>query len=416
MINSERMKQRFMNLVEIDSVSKEEADIAARLKDMLTEMGGTVTIDSAGKKTGGNCGNLVAKFNGNSDSSPIMLSGHMDTVEPGRGVKPLFKEGIFTSDGTTILGSDDKSAIVIILEVIDLIRENNLPSPPLEVVLTVCEEIGLLGAKHFDLGMIKSRIGYILDSTDIEGIVTRAPAANRFVIKVHGKDAHAGASPEKGINAILVASKAIAQLELGRIDHETTCNIGMIEGGKATNIVPDLVIIYGEVRSHDEAKLKSVTERIFNTFHSVIDSFKKSVCANCVNSKSSDNELPRVEIELEHDFPSTNISDDHPVVQLARQAAKNLGKEMKSKAIGGGADANIFFGKGVVTGVLGTGMTDVHTVRESIKLEDMEATARLLIEILRIHALGIMDTEKEGSDKNSVCCCKRESDIGDTVK
>ncbi len=384
MINRDRIKERFTMLAQIDSVSKEEAQIASKLKEILTEMGAEVIMDNAAEKVGGNCGNLVAKFKGDRDVEPIMLSGHMDTVEPGRGVKVLFKDGIFTSDGTTILGSDDKSALAIILEVMDVIRENNLPCPPVEVVFTVCEEIGLWGAKHFDLSMIKSKTGYILDSTDLEGIVTRAPAANRFVIKVYGKDAHAGAAPEKGINAIYVASKAIAQLELGRIDHETTCNIGKIQGGKATNIVPDLVTIHGEVRSHDEEKLKCVTESIVNTFLSVVDSCKVSV-----------NDLPKVEIELEHDFPATYIPDDHTVVQLAKQAAKNLGKEMESKTIGGGADANIFFGKGVVTGVLGTGMTDVHTVRESIKLEDMVNTTLLLIEILRIHALGIMRKEEE---------------------
>ncbi|MBF0467518.1 MAG: M20/M25/M40 family metallo-hydrolase [Desulfamplus sp.] len=384
MINSQKIIKRFTTLAQIDSVSREEAQIAEKLKDILTSMGAKVMIDDAGPKIGGNCGNLVAKFKGNTDAAPIMLSGHMDTVEPGRGVKVIFKDGVFRSDGTTILGSDDKSAIVIILEVMDVILENNLPCPPVEIVFTVCEEAGLLGAKHFDLDVIDAKTGYILDSTDTEGIVTRAPGANRFVITVHGKDAHAGAAPEKGINAIAVASKAIAQLEIGRIDHETTCNLGTIQGGKATNIVPDLVTIHGEVRSHNEEKLKSTTEHILNTFHKTAQSWTKSV----------NGDLPKIEIELEHDFSATHIPDDHPVVQLARKAARNLGKEMKSKTIGGGADANIFFKKGVVTGVLGTGMTDVHTVRESIKLEDMENTARLLIEILRLHAVGNKDCYK----------------------
>lgn len=381
MINSERIAERFTMLAQIDSVSREEAKIAEKLKDILIKMGAKVVIDNAGEKIGGNCGNLIAKFKGNRAASPILLSGHMDTVEPGRGVKVRFEDGIFRSDGTTILGSDDKSALAIILEVMDVVLENNLPCPPVEIVFTVCEEIGLCGAKHFDLTMIDAKTGYILDSTDLDGIVTKAPSANRFVIRVHGKDAHAGAAPEKGVNAIFVAAKAISQLELGRIDHETTCNIGTIEGGKATNIIPDLVTIHGEVRSHDDKKLELVTEQIFNTFHKTVQAFK-------IDSSS---DLPKVEIDLEHDFPSTNIPESHPVVQLARQAAHNLGKEMKAKTIGGGADANIFFGKGVVTGVIGTGMTDVHTVRESIKLEDMEKSAALLIEILRIHALGIME-------------------------
>ena len=379
MINSQRIIDRFKMLAEIDSVSREEADVAAVLKDILTKMGATVSMDNAGEAIGGNCGNLVAKFKGTVDKAPMMLSGHMDTVEPGKGVKVQFNENekIFRSDGTTILGSDDKSALVIILEVMDVILENNLPHPPIDIVFTVCEEIGLMGAKQFDLSMIDAKIGYILDSTDLEGIVTRAPSANRFTIKVHGKDAHAGAAPENGINAIVVAAKAISCLQLGRIDPETTCNIGKIEGGKATNIIPDLVTLYGEARSHDENKLKAVTEGIFAAFHNAVAAFK---------AHESD-PLPKVEIDLKEDFPATHVPDDHIVVTLAQEAAKNLGKKMECKTIGGGADANIFFGKGVVTGVLGTGMTDVHTVRESIKLEDMENTTRLVLEILKIHSL-----------------------------
>lgn len=377
MINSQRLSHNFTQFVQIDSISREEAQIAEVLKSMLEQRGATVTMDGAGKVIGGNCGNLVATFKGTVDAEPLLLSGHMDTVEPGRGVKVVFEDGVFTSDGTTILGSDDKSALAIIFEVLDVIKENNLPHPPIDVVFTVAEEVGLLGAKAFDLSMIDAKIGYILDSTDRDGIVTRAPAANRFTIKIHGKDAHAGAFPENGINAISVASRAISGLQLGRIDGETTCNIGLIQGGKATNIVPDLVTIHGEARSHDTAKLKTVTETIINSFHTAADSFK-----------AENGALPRVEVDLEQDFPATHVPDDHRVVQLACRAAENLGKDMAIKTIGGGADANIFFGKGVVTGVLCTGMTDVHTVRESIKLEDMVGTARLLLEIVRIHAEG----------------------------
>ncbi|MBF0200313.1 MAG: M20/M25/M40 family metallo-hydrolase [Desulfamplus sp.] len=380
MINSKRIAQRFTAFAEIDSVSREEAGIARALKESLEKMGAQVFMDGVAEKVGGNCGNLVARFKGSVSCTPILLSGHMDTVEPGRGVKVTFKEGTFVSDGTTILGSDDKSALAIILEVMDVIIENNLPCPPIDIVFTVCEEIGLLGAKNFDLSMIDARIGYILDSTDTEGIVTRAPCANRFTIKIHGKDAHAGAFPERGINAIAVAARAISSIEWGRLDHETTSNVGQIQGGRATNIVPELVTLQGEVRSHDPQKLKDVTERICKAFHGAADHF--------MNQQTGFKGLPRVEIDVEEEFPATNIANDHPVVTLARQAAKNLGKNLECKTVGGGADANVFFGKGIVTGVLGTGMTDVHTVRESIRLEDMEKTAFLILEILRLHAVG----------------------------
>lgn len=377
MINSDRLARRFKMLAEIDSISREEKKIAEKLSDILKNMGADVFFDDAGSKVGGNTGNLIAKFKGNVEAEPIFFSGHMDTVEPGRGVKVVFKEGVFKSDGTTILGADDKSALAIILEVMDTILEKKLPCPPVEIVFTICEEIGLLGAKAFDLSFLDSKLGYILDSTETDGIVTKAPFADKITIKVFGKDAHAGAAPENGINAISVASRAISTLDLGRIDHETTCNLGKIKGGKATNIIPDFVIIHGESRSHDEKKLKNITAKIVDAFHDAADYFR-----------TDKNDLPRVEAIVERDFPGTNIPKTHKIVRLAKKAAENIGKNMQTKTIGGGADSNIFFGKGLTAGVLGTGMTDVHTVRESVKLEDMENSARLLLEIIKIRAAG----------------------------
>lgn len=377
MINEKRLAERFTMLAQIDSESRSEAQIAGVLEGLLKEMGAEVVFDDAAKKTGGDCGNLVARFKGNADVEPIFLSGHMDTVVPGKGVKVQFKDGVFTSDGTTILGSDDKSALAIILEVMDIIKENHLPCPPVELVFTVCEEIGLVGAKHFDLSLIRSKFGYILDSTDTEGVVTRAPSANKITAKVYGKAAHAGAAPENGISAIYAASKAIAKMELGRIDEVTTCNLGLISGGMATNIVPEYVEVHGEARSHDLEKLVQVTQGIVTAFEQAMDRMRKP-----------GGELPRVEVDVEQDFPNTNIPEDHIAIVLARKAATKLGRPLESKTIGGGADANIFFGKGIVAGVLGTGMTDVHTLKESIRLEDMVKCTELILEILMIHAAG----------------------------
>lgn len=378
MIHSARLGERFEALVKIDSLSRCERNVALELEKILTDMGAAVCFDSAADKVGGNCSNLVAKFKGTVDAEPIFLSGHMDTVGPGEGIKVRFADGIYKSDGTTILGADDKSAIAIILEVMQVILENKLDYPPVEIIFTVCEEIGLLGAKHLDYSLIESKFGYILDSTDTRGIVTKAPAANKITIKIYGKAAHAGAAPEKGVNAILVTSKAISGLTLGRIDHETTCNLGTIKGGVATNIVPEFVEIQGEARSHDPEKLESVTQGIVNAFYKAAEEF----------STDSRIEAPRIKALVETDFPYTNISEDHKVIKLARKAAKNIGTSMESRTIGGGADANIFFSKGIVAGVLGTGMTDVHTLNESIALADMENCARLILEILKIHASG----------------------------
>lgn len=387
MINTDRLADLFMRLVQIDSESKREGKICEALQDLLRSMGAEIHVDEAGQKVGSDSGNLIARFKGNRDVPAMMLNAHMDTVKPGKGVIPHLKDGVFTSEGDTILGSDDKSGVAILLEVVQTIVEKDLPHGPIEVVFTICEEVGLLGAKNLDVTRLSSTFGYALDSRDTEGIVTRAPGANRMEIIVHGKEAHAGAEPEKGINAISVAGKAIAALEIGRIDRETTCNIGVIEGGTATNIVPNRVTIKGEVRSHDPDKLNRVTDEITTAFQSAVDAFKKS----------GQDELPRLEIDLKRDFSRTHIPEDHPVVVLAQEASRNLGRTLTCKTTGGGADANIFFEKGIMTGVLGTGMRDVHTSRENIALADMVKTAELVMEIIRLHGEHYLD--KFSSDR-----------------
>ncbi len=381
MVNRERLAETFEFLVKIDSVSKKEGKIAKELEKILKSMGASVHYDNAGEKIGGETGNLIAWLDGDIDMPPLMLNAHMDTVEPGEGVKPVLKDGVFYSDGTTILGADDKSAIAIIIETLNVLKEDKIPCGPLEIVFTISEEIGLLGAKHLDYSMIKSKSGYTIDAMDIEGIVTRAPGANRFEIKIYGKDAHAGAAPEQGINAILLASKAISTLNLGRIDHETTCNIGTIQGGNATNIVPKLVTIKGETRSHDPEKLENLTGKI-------LDAFKTTIKNEKIHP---DDALPDLEIHIENDFSRTLVPEDHSVVLCAQKAAQNLGMPLSPKVTGGGADANVFFKKGIITGVMGTGMKNMHSVRESVALDDMEKMVRLMVEIIKIHSQQYLD-------------------------
>ena len=384
MINRDRLAQTFKLLVGIDSISKEEGAICSEIRKILVSLGAETVIDGAGDRIGSNTGNLIARFAGNrltanTQIEPLLLNAHMDTVEPGRGIDVVLKDGNFTSSGSTILGADDKSSIAVILETIRVLQENDLQHGPLEIVFTICEEIGLLGAKHLDYSLINAKYGYTLDAFDTQGIVTRAPAANRIEFKIHGKDAHAGAEPEKGINAIVLAGKAIAGLDTGRIDHETTCNIGIIEGGIATNIVPNLVTVKGEVRSHDKEKLSKITNKIVLSFKEVVENCRKD---------SPDDRIPYVDIHIKKDFPLTSVPDNHPVVAIAQKAAANLRTKMVAKTTGGGSDANIFFEKGIITGVLGTGMRDVHTVRESIRLDDMVKTAELLLEIIKLHSSG----------------------------
>jgi tripeptide aminopeptidase len=375
-VNSDRLARTFLSLVRVDSISKEEGQLTRILANRLTELGARVHVDGAGRLVGGDTGNLIARIDGNRSVEPMLLSAHMDTVEPGRGVEPVFENGVFSSQGRTILGADDKSAIAVILEVLTCLGERHMTHGPLEIVFSICEEIGLLGAKHLDYDRLSARMGYVVDTRNTGTVVTRAPAANRLTLRLHGKSAHAGSAPDKGINAISLACKAIAQLEMGLIDHETTCNIGLIEGGLATNIVPELVVAQGEVRSHDERKLRQVTDTIVGAFQQVVDAYRNAA----VNGR------PRLESDVRRDFDAVAIQADHPVVQLAMQAAADLNFPMETARSGGGSDANVFAGHGITTGVLGTGMENVHTVNETVRLDDLVHSASLLLRIILRHA------------------------------
>jgi len=377
MVNAERLAETFRSLAATGSVSRREAALAGDLRRKLEALGAEVFIDDTAPKTGSDTGNLIARLKGTCAVPALLLNAHMDTVQPGEGVSVQFVDGVFTSDGRTILGADDKSAIAVILETLFVLKERGLAHGPLEIVLTVCEETGLAGAKNLDFTQFEAPFGFTLDGSDTEGVIVQAPSANRFEISVIGKDAHAGAHPEKGINAIHLAAKAMAGLTLGRIDQETTCNIGWIEGGLATNIIPPLVTLRGEARSHDEDKLRQVTANIVNTFERVIAAGRGG---------EPQNGLPKVETRVERSYSRTRIPEDHLLVDLARRAADRLGRGMRTKISGGGSDANIFFEKGIPLGILGTGMREVHSVREHVRLEDMVRAAELLLKIIQEHA------------------------------
>src|SRR5215213_7179014 len=210
MINQERIKKLLLELIQIDSVSREERDVARRIKQLCEEMGAEVFVDDAGEKVGGNTGNVIARFPGTIPSAePIMMSAHMDTVVPGRGVKPVVEGDIIRTDGTTVLGGDDKSGCAVILETIRCLKEQNIPHTDIEAVFSICEEVGLLGAKHLDVSKIKSRYGIVFDSDDPGFLFTRGPSSNHLEIEVHGLESHAGVAPEQGISAIKVAAEAI---------------------------------------------------------------------------------------------------------------------------------------------------------------------------------------------------------------
>lgn len=372
MINQKRLVEEFIKMVSIDSPSRDEADFAAYLAELLNELNGQVVYDCAENRTKGNCGNLIAKIKGNKPDAPvILLNAHMDTVSPGRGIKAVIKDGVIYSVGDTILGSDDKSGIAIIIEVIRSLRDNSLPYGDIEILFTVCEEVGLLGAKHFDISSLNATFGYSLDSSDSCKIIYAAPAANHIKFTIHGVESHAGLAPEKGISAIKLAAQALTHMPLGKIDNETTANIGTIHGGTATNIVAGTVTMEGEARSHNSEKLKEQTKIM-------VDSVKKVIAEN----KGADAEAT-LDVEISMDYPLMLLNEDCVSIALARKAAINMNKELELRIGGGGSDANILNEKGMEMAIIGTGMQNVHTINEQIKVEDMINAASFLLEIIQ---------------------------------
>lgn len=375
MINEQRIIDEFMHQAAIDSPSFKEAEIATYLEKRFLELGATVEFDNAGEKIGSTSGNMIARIPGTKAGEPFLLSVHMDTVTPAENVEPVLNDGVFTSAGDTVLGSDDKAGIVEVIEALEVIKEQNIPHVDLEIAVTVCEEQGLLGAKELDFSQFKAKQGVALDTTGTDIVINRAPAANRFDIDIFGHEAHAGVCPEQGVSAIQIAARAIAKMELGRIDDETTANIGTIHGGLASNIVPNKVSLRGEVRSHSTEKLRNLTE-------SIIRAVEEEVAA-ASTEVDGETKQASMALELHEDFPNMQVSESAPILKAITAAGQALGRPQEIRAAGGGSDANIFNGNGIDMVILACGMDKVHTINEQVTVEDMVKTTQLLIEIIR---------------------------------
>ncbi len=371
-INRERLAATFAELCNISSPSRREGKISAYLKNAFASLGADyIYEDGSSVHTGAESGNLIIRFDGTAPGKEgFFLSCHMDTVEPATGVEVVRNGDIFTSKGETILGGDDKTGIAATLELIGTLKQQRIPHPTLEVIITTCEEVGLLGAKHLEATKLLTGYGYALDSTGNNHVVVGAPAANKFQIEVKGLAAHAGLCPEAGINALTLVTTALSTLNPGRLDSESTCNFGLIQGGMATNIVPERVLLKGEVRSHDPDKLQRYTEEIFAAF-------KKAV-ADWQGTTAHGEHRPSVTFDIVDDYPRLVLAEDAPVLARIRKAAAACGKDLRYIIAGGGSDANIFNGMGLPTAIVATGMNKVHTVNEQVDLNDLVNLTELL--------------------------------------
>ncbi|QXM06830.1 M20/M25/M40 family metallo-hydrolase [Crassaminicella indica] len=367
MINKERIVNEFLKYVQIDSPTKREGQFANFIAKELKNIGLEVHIDNAGEKVGSDTGNVIARLEGSKDIEPILFSCHMDTVSPGEGIKPVVKDGVIYSDGTTVLGGDDKAGIAAVVEALKVIKEKNIEHGPIEVVFSIYEEGGLFGAKNLDYTKIQSKRAFVLDSGGDPGqIIIKGPAQDKINAKIIGKPAHAGVCPEEGISAIQVAARAISSMNLLRIDEETTANVGVIQGGKVTNIVCPEVEIKAEARSLNNEKLDKQTAHMVKCLEEAAKEFKAEV-----------------EIDTKRMYSAFSIDEDDEIVNIVRKACENIGLKPFTQASGGGSDTNILNGHGIKAVNLGIGEKKPHTLEEHLKIEDLVNSARLVVEIIR---------------------------------
>src|SRR4030043_1088873 len=348
---SERMIENLCEMVRISSESGEEKEFIDFLKAKLQqEFNGRCQIDSFG--------NLICKIppKDSSASEPLMLAAHADTVELGKSVKPVVRNGVIYSSGDTVLGADCKGGIAEILEAVISAPKH----PPLEIVITREKEIGLTGAKKLDYSLINAKHGVLLDMDALDAIVIGGPSHMLIDIEITGKGAHSGMEPEKGVSAIKAASLAIATPKDGRIDPETTANFGIIQGGLIRNSVPEKCTIKAEVRSLNHEKCIALS----NIYKEVFE-----VIAHSIGAKA--------EVNLNLAYKATRISEDAPMVQVAKKALKSVGIEPKVIVITGGLESAIYNEKGIEMIPIGNGVKSEHSTSENISVEDMKKVVRV---------------------------------------
>lgn len=368
MIKEERVVERFLDYVKIDSESFSEKLFGERVKKDLEALGAEVYVDKVGEGCGSDYGNVIAFIKGDLDRDPILFSCHMDTVKPGRGIKPIIKDRIIYSDGTTILGGDDKGGIASIIEALTDLKESGVSHGPIEIVFTIAEEAGMWGAKGLDYSKLKSKIAYVFDASGDPGSITiKGPAQDKIVINIEGKPAHAGVAPEEGISAIGIAVDAMSKMKLLRIDENTTANIGSIHGGIATNVVCPKVTIEAEARSTVIESLDKQTKHMVDLFN-----------------EATKNHGGKIEVEVSRLYPEFVVLEDDEVVKRAKRAFNELGINAKTTQTGGGSDTNIFNGNGIKAVNLSSGEGKPHTKEEFMKIDDLVKIAEVVKKIVLI--------------------------------
>jgi len=370
-VNPERLTQTFLALARQNTPPRQEREASLIAQAILAPLGFECRFDDAGEKVGGSIGNLIAFKKGTVANAPgIFFSAHFDTVEPTPGLEPIIDGDVIKSDGKTIVGADDKCGLAPILEAMQVMTEQNIPHGDIQLLLTICEEIGLVGASHMNPADIHAQYGYVLDAgPPVGSLVYSAPTQDIYDVQIHGRAAHAGAQPEDGISALLVAARAIARMKLGRIDFETTANVGIMQSGTATNIIPGECYLKCEARSRKPAKLDKQREHMLSVLREEADAAGATI-----------------DIKQHTPYQAYELGMDDAVLRIGMAAAERIGLEPILRVTGGGADANIFNAFGVPTTVLGCGMVNIHRHDEYCTISDMVKSAQLVMSIVQTAA------------------------------
>ena len=356
----------FTELAALPSPPGEERAVADVVIGYLRDLGLSVDEDDAGPKVGSNIGNVYCRLEATDGGCPIFLCAHLDTVPPEGPIQPVIEEGVVRNAAGTILGADNKSAVAAMLEGARRVLAENRPHGGIELLFTPKEEVGLLGAAAFDLERLHARLGYVYDqAAPIGDVILGAPYSRAMQVRFHGRAAHSGMYPEEGRSAIAAAARAISDLRLGRVDEETTANVGIIQGGTAGNIVPEWCTLDAEARSHDERKLDELVQEMVDAF-----SFAAGL-EDC-----------EVETKVSKSYKGYRFKKDDPVVRIAAAALERSGYKPVYGLSGGAADANIFNEHGLACLNLANGMQDIHTPDERITVADLEGMVEVTLALV----------------------------------
>jgi tripeptide aminopeptidase len=357
-----------LELAAIPSPPGRERGVADVVLRYLEALGLEPDEDSCGPRIGSTAGNVYARLEPTAEGTPIFLCAHMDTVPPDGRLEPVVEDGVVRNAGGTILGCDNKAAVTAMLEGVRRVLAENVPHAGIELVFTPMEEVGLVGAVAFDHDRLSAQVGYVYDQEGPLGeVVLGAPWSRAMEVRFHGRAAHAGMAPEEGRSAIQAAAKAIADLRLGRVDEDTTSNVGTITGGTAGNVVPEWCTFLAEARSHDEAKLGDFVQEMLDAF---------SFAATATDCD--------VETTVRKSYDGYRLKRDEPAVALAAAAFDHCGFEPRYGLSGGGADANVFNERGRRCVNLSHGVFGFHTPAEHVSVADLERMVDVTVALVEL--------------------------------